>query len=299
MKVRRVPKDTLGMLATADWVDTSRKPCIEEEIAWVPVKEGEPFDREIPERSRYRGRGYYMIGEIAVIHGPRPDPAAIEEIVAFRNPRGILWLESLNDVTRTPHAHLVWGEGGEVSHKESGYTYSLDPAQVMFAQGNRNEKMRMASRIITSQIKSCGHAGRGRVADMFAGIGYFTIPMAGAGASVHAMEINPVSFGYLTRNIQKNNLSDRICPSLGDCRTLLKGTYDRIIMGHFDAIGMLPSVIPHVTAGSIIHLHSIGPVEEEIRAVMEVAGFSVSIDVHKIKKYRPHAWHVVQDVTLG
>ena len=39
-----------------------------------------------------------------------------------------------------------------------------------------------------------------RVADMFAGIGYFTIPLAGSGASVHAMEINPVAFGFLHRN---------------------------------------------------------------------------------------------------
>ncbi|MFA4859149.1 class I SAM-dependent methyltransferase family protein [Methanoregula sp.] len=292
MRVRQVPKKNLGNLITAEWVDRKRRPCIDGDIAWVPVKDGEQFDRDIPERSRYKGRGYYMIGDIAVIHGTRPGPSEIEEIVAFRHPGGILWIESLNDVTRTPHTHLVWGDGGEVSHKESGYTYILDPAKVMFSQGNREEKMRMAS-----LIQNSGHAER--VADMFAGIGYFTIPMAGAGASVHAMEINPVSFGYLQRNIQKNNLSDRIHPSLGDCRTLLKGTYDRIVMGHFDAISMLPAVFPHVTSGSIIHLHSIGLVEDAIHAIMEGAGFSVSIDVHKIKKYRPHAWHVVQDVTIG
>jgi tRNA wybutosine-synthesizing protein 2 len=291
MRVRQVPKQSLDTIIAADWVDHTRRPCIEGEIAWVPVKEGEPFDRDIPERSRYTGRGYYMIGDIAVIHGTRPEPDEIEEIVLFCHPRGILWIESLNDVMRTPHTHLIWGDGGEVSHKESGYTYLLDPSRVMFAQGNREEKMRMAS-----LIQKSGSANR--VADMFAGIGYFTIPMAGAGASVHAMEINPVSYGYLQRNILKNKLSGSIHPSLGDCRDLLEGMYDRIVMGHFDAIHMLSSVIPHVASGSIIHLHSIGPVDETIRTIMEGAGFSVSIDVHKIKKYRPHAWHVVQDVTI-
>ncbi|WP_321508636.1 SAM-dependent methyltransferase [uncultured Methanoregula sp.] len=291
MRVRQVPKHILGEIRNEYWVDRTRRPCIEDEIAWVPVKEGEPFDRDIPPPSRYQGRGYYMIGDIAVIHGTRPGPEEIKEIVSFRHPRGVLWIEALHDVTRTPHAHLLWGEGGEVSHRESGYTYILDPTRVMFAQGNREEKMRMASLIRESGSEV-------RVADMFAGIGYFTIPMAGTGAYVHAMEINPVSYDYLQKNILENRLSDRIQPSLGDCRELLKGTYDRIVMGHFDAIEMLPSIIPHVSGGSIIHIHSVGSVEDRIRTIMEGAGFSVSINVHKVKKYRPHAWHVVQDVTI-
>ena len=138
-----------------------------------------------------------------------------------------------------------------------------------------------------------------RVADMFAGIGYFTIPMAGSGARVHAMEINPVAFGYLQRNIAENGLGDRVEAACGDCRTLLSGDYDRVVMGHFDAATILPAVFPHVHAGSIIHVHSIGDVTEAILASAEGAGFCASIHVHKVKKYRPHMWHVVQDVTLA
>ncbi|MDD4137480.1 MAG: SAM-dependent methyltransferase, partial [Methanoregula sp.] len=89
-----------------------------------------------------------------------------------------------------PRTELLWGTAGEVRHRESGYTYILDPQNVMFSMGNRNEKTRIA-RLIRAG------SGNERVADMFAGIGYFTIPMAGAGARVHAMEINPVAFGYL------------------------------------------------------------------------------------------------------
>jgi len=33
-------------------------------------------------------------------------------------------------------------------------------------------------------------------------------------------------------------------------------------------------------------------------ALVESAGFSATINVHKVKKYRPHTWHIVQDVTL-
>ena len=233
-----------------------------------------------------------MLGGVAVIHGTRPTMQEIDEIVSFRHPRGVLWIEALADVTRTPETECLWGDTGEVCHRESGYTYHFDPRKVMFAQGNRDEKMRMA-RLIGEGAKDA------RVADMFAGIGYFTIPMAGSGARVHAMEINPVAFGYLQRNIAENGLGKRVEAACGDCRTLLSGDYDRVVMGHFDAVTSLPAVFPHVHAGSIIHVHSIGVAGEDIQHAVEGAGFSATIEVHKVKKYRPHTWHVVQDVTLA
>jgi tRNA wybutosine-synthesizing protein 2 len=291
MRVRAVPQERREEIATAGWVDRTRSPCAEGDTLWVPVRASEPCDREIPERTRYHGRGYHMVGDIAVLHGREPTRHEIEAIAGFRHPRGILWIRSLEDVTRTPQAQLVWGTGGEVCHKEAGLSYILDPAHVMFSQGNREEKARLARMVRSGPDPE-------RIADMFAGIGYFTIPLAGAGAQVHAMEINPVAFGYLARSIRINGLSGRITASLGDCRQLLSGTYDRIVMGHFDAITMLASALQHVTSGSVIHLHSIGSAEDEIRSLAEGAGFSATIHVHNVKKYRPHAWHMVQDVYL-
>ena len=292
MDVRGIQKERLAEVREAGWVDRSRRPYAERDIVWVPAKEGEPFDRELPERHHYSGRGFFMLGDVAVVHGRRPSEDEVDEIVRFRNPRGILWIESLMDSTRTPRTEVLWGDVGEVRHRESGYTYVLDPRQVMFSQGNRNEKMRMAQLVRGSPEGS-------RVADMFAGIGYFTIPMAGSGATVHAMEIDPMAFGYLQRNIEENHLHFRVKAALGDCRGLLDGNYDRIVMGHFDAIRMLPAVFDHVHTGSVIHLHSIGSVADAISRLAESAGFSVTIHVHKVKKYRPHTMHVVQDVTLS
>jgi tRNA wybutosine-synthesizing protein 2 len=292
MRVRAVPKEKMRTVSTEDWIDPDRSPYAEGEILWVPVKDGAACDRVIPEKNRFTGRGFFMIGEIAVIHGKRPAQSAVEEIVQFRHPQGVLWIESLNEVTRTPSTELLWGDAGEVRHQENGYSYFLDPQKVMFSQGNREEKLRMAALVHES--------GRDeRVADMFAGIGYFTIPIAGSGGYVHAMEINPVAFAYLQRNIVVNGFSDRVTASPGDCHVLLSGTYNRIIMGHFDAMTMLPSALQHVEAGSTIHFHSIGSEEEQIRKHCEGAGFSPTIQVHKVKKYRPHAWHVVQDVALS
>jgi len=292
MQARRIKREDLPLVRDAGWADPSRSPFVDGDDAWVPVREGEEFDADIPERSRYTGRGYFMAGDVAVVHGDRPSTVEIEEIIAFRRPRGIVWIEALEDVTRTPKTDLLWGTAGEVRHKENGYLFIMDPQEVMFSMGNRNEKMRIA-RLIRSG------SGHERVADMFAGIGYFTIPMAGAGAEVHAMEINPVAFRYLERNIAVNRFTDRVTTGLGDCRALLSGIYDRIVMGHFDAVTMLPEALAHAEAGSVLHIHSIGTVEEQIRSAVEGAGFSSTIRVHKVKKYRPHAWHVVQDVILS
>ncbi len=292
MQARRIRKEDLQKVRSAPWIDPSRRPYVEGEIAWVPVKEGEAFDKEVTARDTYTGRGYYMTGDVAIIHGKRPSPKEIDEIVRFRHPRGIVWIESLHDVTRTPRTEVLYGSAGEVHHQESGYTFILDPQKVMFSMGNRNEKERIAGLIRDGP-------GHERVADMFAGIGYFTIPMAGAGASVHAMEINPTAFAYLERNITANRLKDNVNATIGDCRVLLSGTYHRIVMGHFDAVSMLPEALSHAETGTVIHVHCVGPAEEQILKAVEGAGFSATIQVHKVKKYRPHAWHLVHDVTLA
>lgn len=292
MRVRAVRKEKIRTIQEEDWVDRSRSPYADGETIWVPVKDGAAADCVIPEKRHYRGRGFFMIGEIAVLHGEKPACSEVEEIVQFRHPKGVLWIESLNEVTRAPSTEVLWGDAGEVRHHENGYTYILDPRRVMFSQGNREEKLRMAALVQESGQHE-------RVADMFAGIGYFTIPIAGSGGHVHAMEINPVAYEYLERNSAANGLSDRITTSAGDCRDLLSGTYNRIIMGHFDSVTMLPSALHHVEPGSTIHVHSIGSVEEQIRQHCESTGFSPTIIVHKVKKYRPHACHVVQDVTLA
>ena len=291
MRVRAVPKEKIRSIQEEDWIDRSRSPYAEGETLWVPVKDDAAFDREIPKKHNYRGRGFFMIGEIAVIHGKKPAYSDVEEIVRFRHPQGVLWIECLNEATRTPSTEVLWGDVNEVRHHENGYSYHLDPRKVMFSQGNRIEKLRIAA-----LVQDSGH--KERVADMFAGIGYFTIPIAGSGGHVHAMEINPVAFEYLERNIIANELSDLVTASPGDGRDLLSGTYNRIIMGHFDAITLLPSALQHVEVGSTIHVHSIGSVKDQIKETCESAGFSPTIIVHKVKKYRPRDWHVVQDVTL-
>jgi tRNA wybutosine-synthesizing protein 2 len=103
-----------------------------------------------------------------------------------------------------------------VHHYENGFLYVFNPQKIMFAQGNREEKQRISDLVQMAEKPE-------RIADMFAGIGYFTIPMAAEGAYVHSMEINPVAYSYLNTNIAMNGLSGHVQTAHGDCRNLLAG----------------------------------------------------------------------------
>ncbi|ABN57168.1 MULTISPECIES: class I SAM-dependent methyltransferase [Methanoculleus] len=289
MHARKVPAAALADIADEEWVDPSRRPYVEGGIAWVPVREGYSADADLPERETYRGRGYHLLGDVAVVHGDAPTDEELAAIVEHCRPRGVVRVKGFIDAMRIPDIEVLYGTAGEVRHREQGYTFILDPTRVMFSQGNRNEKARIAALVRPGE----------RVADMFAGIGYFTIPAAMSGARVHAMEINPIAFEYLQRNIMANHVADRVTAELGDCRDLLAGVYDRVLMGHFDAPSMLADALAHVREGSVLHVHSIGDVNETIQKEVAGAGFSAAVASRRVKKYGPHAWHMVQDVTIS
>ncbi|MDD3857311.1 MAG: SAM-dependent methyltransferase [Methanoculleus sp.] len=289
MRARKVPAAALADIADAEWVDTSRRPYVEGGIAWVPVREGYSADTDLPERETYRGRGYHLIGDVAVLHGDAPTEEELRAIVEHCRPRGVVRVKGFLSEMRVPETEILYGSAGEVRHREQGCTFFLDPTKVMFSQGNRDEKARIAALVRPGE----------RIADMFAGIGYFTIPAAMSGGRVHAMEINPIAFEYLQRNIMANHVADRASGELGDCRELLSGVYDRVLMGHFDAPSMLADALAHVRAGSVLHVHSIGDVSETIRERVGEAGFSAAVTSRRVKKYGPYAWHMVQDVTIS
>jgi tRNA wybutosine-synthesizing protein 2 len=288
VRVRRVPRAHLQESCGAPWRDPVRRPFVEGGIAYVPVRDEYPCDLELPERRPYRGRGYQVLGDQVVFHGPRPTDAEVEAVTAWAHPRGVLWIRSFSPVTRTPQTELLRGERGEVCHAENGCRYWLDPSRLMFAMGNRKERARMGAVVREGE----------RAGDLCAGIGYFTIPMARAGATVHAMELNPLAYTYLLRSLAENGVQDRVQAVCGDCREQLSGIYDRLVIGHFDLFSFLPAALRHVREGSTLHLHTLDARGDRLREAVETAGFSPTMAIHRVKKYAPGRWHVVWDVTL-
>ena len=69
--------------------------------------------------------------------------------------------------TRNSKAVLLKGKDGWVEHRENGILYCLDVTRCMFSSGNVTEKARMG------RLAGCGET----VVDLFAGIGYYTLPL--------------------------------------------------------------------------------------------------------------------------
>ncbi len=108
-------------------------------------------------------------------------------------------------------------------HKESGILYKLDIKKIMFAKGNINERHRIAKIARKDEI----------VLDMFAGIGYFSLPIAKKVKKIYSIELNPESYKFLIENIKLNKINN-IKAIKGDCsKVILKLNIkaDRIIMG--------------------------------------------------------------------
>jgi len=99
---------------------------------------------------------------------------------------------------------------GWVVHTEGGIKYGLDITRSMFASGNGTERMRMGRL----------HAAGEVVVDLFAGIGYFTLPLlvrAGA-AKVYACEWNPSTVAALRWNLERNKVAHKCVVLPGDNR---------------------------------------------------------------------------------
>ena len=103
---------------------------------------------------------------------------------------------------REPVMELLIGDNTETIHLENGIKYCLDAGKIMFSSGNVDERIRMASVCEPNET----------VVDMFAGIGYFTLPMAvhSEPARIIAHEINPNSHKYLKMNAQLNGVAKTV-----------------------------------------------------------------------------------------
>lgn len=286
MRARIIPKSNLKKILSEPWVDKSRRTYCKGDTAYVPTAEGFSFDCEIPERTPYKGHGYQKLGDTILIHGDISD-GDIGKIIEWEKPACVLQNISHDGVMRIPSTKVLLGTPHDVTFSEAGISYTMNPAKVMFSQGNRNEKLRI--RNLVSQGEN--------IADMFAGIGYFTLSAALAGGNVHAMEINPDSYGYLLKNIESNKLSN-VRAELGDCRDLLDGVYDRILMGYFDAVDFLPEALKHVRKGTVLHVHGLGNRLLEISEAVKKAGLDCEIKEIFVKKYSANLNHNVWDVKI-
>lgn len=248
-------------------------------------------------------RHWEMLGDVLVLRLPdelTPYREEVAEAYAMvLNARTVLRDRvRIDGVFRTPDMEVLRGEGTETVHFENGLYYKLDAARIMFSSGNIDEKLRMASLDCRGET----------VVDMFAGIGYFTLPLAvhAHASEVIACEINPLAFRYLQENIELNGVGAIVRPVLGDNRDLPgEGIADRVVMGYVRTTGQhLKKAFSLVRRGGVIHYQDTFPLEVFPRMaldnVTEAAGerrFEVEL-VREVKSYSPGVSHMVLDIRV-
>ncbi|KAL9236617.1 hypothetical protein vseg_011262 [Gypsophila vaccaria] len=209
--------------------------------------------------------------------------------------------------TRDSRLEILVGDNGWVDHRENGILYCFDATKCMFSWGNLSEKLRMARVDCRDET----------IVDLFAGIGYFTLPflVRGQAKLVYACEWNPHAVEALRHNVEANMVSDRCILLEGDNRlTAPKGVASRV------CLGLLPSSegswVTAVRAlrseGGTLHIHGNVKDSEEtewtqhvVKSISEIAEseghcWNVSlVHLERVKWYAPHIRHVVADIRCG
>jgi len=204
---------------------------------------------------------------------------------------------------RNPTVEVIYGSSEtETIHVENGVRFKLDPQKIMFSSGNIEERRRMAT--ISNPQET--------VVDLFAGIGYFTIPMAvfSKPKKVFACEINPLAYQYLCKNIVLNQVTDIVQPLLGDNRTIApKDCAQRVILGYFKDTAQFLQIAVECLKDKrgILHFHDVYPItvvpEKPLQQIEVIAKkYKRSIRLlgwKQVKTYAPGIIHVVLDVEIG
>lgn len=202
---------------------------------------------------------------------------------------------------REPETIHLWGdEDTETVHREHGLEFSLDPARVLFSPGNHRERHRLVDEVEPGE----------RVVDLFAGVGYFTLPLARAGARVTACELNPTSAAYLEDNRALNGLEEQIELREGDAREIApSGVADRVVMGYLPGTeAFLDTALDALDSGTgRVHYHDTAPepapVEHALDRVREheaLDGARITLEHgRRVKTYGPNVAHVVLDLEVG
>ncbi|XP_074690873.1 tRNA wybutosine-synthesizing protein 2 homolog isoform X4 [Strix aluco] len=157
----------------------------------------------------------------------------------------------LPDGIRSPSVTLLLGQDGWVEHVDNGIRYTFDVTKCMFSPGNITEKLRVASLPCSGEV----------LVDLYAGIGYFTLPylVHAAAAFAHACEWNGHAVEALRRNLALNGVRDRCRVHHGDSRQLeLRDVADRV------NLGLIPSSeegwpvacrVLKKDTGGVLHIH--------------------------------------------
>ncbi|MEF8879996.1 MAG: class I SAM-dependent methyltransferase family protein [Candidatus Thermoplasmatota archaeon] len=275
----------------------------------TPFKEikSQLFDILPKEKTKYLSTKWEKIGEVLILKIP-------EEIEEWEKQIAEVYANVLDCKTvlkneegikgeyRQPQFKKIFGDKNTTTiHKENGIRYKIDPSKIMFSSGNMDERIHMGKVVERDET----------IVDLFAGIGYFTLPMAvhGEPSKIYACEKNPTAFNFLCQNIVLNNVSDIVEPLKGDNReTAPEDVADRVLLGYFgDTAEFFPTAIKCLKEQrGVLHYHDTFP-DEDIpektcltikEKVNSLHGEAEITEYRRIKSYAPGISHYVFDIRV-
>jgi tRNA wybutosine-synthesizing protein 2 len=259
-------------------------------------------------------RGFQTLGKVIILK-LHPNLIKHKEVIAHKSMDLLPAMESvylnkgiIKGSFRSPEniEYVAGKEDPIVIHKEHGVSYKFDFTKIMFSQGNLAERKHLATLVKEGEI----------IVDMFAGIGYFSLPIAKIAKprKIYCIEINPLSFKFLSENIKLNHLEDKITPINGDCkkevlRLAKKGVRaDRVIMGVFpapkeyikEALALVKEDSTFYHYEGVVDKDNYLSLYKEFEEIVKGNQLrSKLVDKRFVKSYGPNLYHVVLDIHVS
>lgn len=288
------------------------------EIAAVIADAGDPTVEAVtatfearPEEltvARLIGRAptYEMIGDIAIIDGKDADDASLIAdaiLKVHRTIRTVLLSEGpVKGEFRTRDLTVVAGiPTTKTVHKEYGCRYHIDLEKAYFTQRLSTERARILSLIEDGAF----------VADMFAGVGPFSILIAKnrKNATVAANDKNPEAVRLLKENIRENK-TPNVIPSETDAKDLgemYAGQADHVLMNlPHNACDFLDIAVTLCKPGGVIHYYAMteetdlydGSANLIEKAASAQNRTTEVIGRRSVRSYAPHQYNICLDVRV-
>ena len=218
----------------------------------------------------------------------------------------VIQKSSVSGELRKPgNINLLYGNETITEILEYGVKYKLDLADIMWSPGNTGWRSALAGPEKVSDFYTFNKPKV--IIDYFAGIGYFAIQMAKGypKSKVIAVDKNPKSIEYLTRNVKENNI-ENIEIINDDCRNV-KLKADVIHLGYIrNTIDFLEHTHSYLNENGIAVFHEAyrnnwlgfksrsdwGSIPTKFSDLMGTKGFVVE-KFERVKFYGPSTSHII------
>ncbi len=241
---------------------------------------------------------YQKIGDIIILN--KKDEDAAERLLSYQpNTKTVMYRTgSIFGKFREPRIKKITGNGTVTVHKEHGCKFKIDVEKIMWSKGNHRERLRLINKVKKGEV----------IFDMFAGIGYFSIPLAvhSKAKKIYSVELNPVSFSYLLENI-KLNKTRKVKPINSDSSKVeIPEKADRVLMGLLpSAKNYIKKALDSVSKGGMVHYHGIDS-KEPNKLIKEFEWECNRLNKccklkrkSRVKSWNPRKFHWVLDFCVG